>query len=221
RVLAPFTRHIVSHIRYRADQQGPTDTAVFDVTIMDESGRHLVEIADYVVRRVPDPASVTAGDPPVYVEGGSETGRGLRAGTTSETGSADSVAIPPSTGLDVLATIVSNPEVSRIVVSPRPIEALIASANRPPMTEDDGVAVAIPTATGMVMLATIVSKPEVSRIVVSPRPIEALIASANRPPMTEDDGVAPDADPIREDSGVRFARPDLATPYVAPANDVE
>src|SRR5690606_12158044 len=92
RVLAPFTRHIVSHIRYRADQQGPTDTAVFDVTMMDESGRHLVEIADYVVRRVPDPASVTAGDPPVYVEGGSETGRGLRAGTTSETGSADSVA---------------------------------------------------------------------------------------------------------------------------------
>lgn len=56
-VRAPLPARFYSHLRYPPDAPGEIVTA--DVTLLDESGRELVSISDFVLRRV-DPEAITA-----------------------------------------------------------------------------------------------------------------------------------------------------------------
>ena len=51
RVFAPLTARLFSHIRYRADENGGDNLAVYDVTILDEQGRVAVDIQDFTMIR--------------------------------------------------------------------------------------------------------------------------------------------------------------------------
>lgn len=52
RVYAPLTPVLYTHLRHRPDAAANQQTATFDVTLMDESGRVLVEVNSFTVRRV-------------------------------------------------------------------------------------------------------------------------------------------------------------------------
>lgn len=52
RISAPLPQKIYSYIRYTEKNQSRTETLKFDITIMDEQGRGLVEIEEYTLRKV-------------------------------------------------------------------------------------------------------------------------------------------------------------------------
>lgn len=53
---APLQPRIFSHVTYRADEGGDGETIAFDILLMDEQGRVLVEIERFAQKRVNDPA---------------------------------------------------------------------------------------------------------------------------------------------------------------------
>lgn len=56
RILADLPAHILSHIRYRGDNASNGELAVYDITVMDEQGRVLVDIEEFTMIRVRDKA---------------------------------------------------------------------------------------------------------------------------------------------------------------------
>ena len=52
RISAPLPQKIYSYIRYAENNQPSTETLKFDITIIDEQGRELVEIEEYTLRKV-------------------------------------------------------------------------------------------------------------------------------------------------------------------------
>ena len=90
---APLPQQVYSHIVYRSEPNGDSETAVFDVTIMDQSGQVLVEIENFVMRRVEkaslgattaEPATAAANNQPATVA--SPLAQTIAAGITPEEG---------------------------------------------------------------------------------------------------------------------------------------
>ncbi|RFU37734.1 SDR family NAD(P)-dependent oxidoreductase, partial [Actinomadura logoneensis] len=54
RLHRPLTRRVFSHHRYAADDRPENETRTADITLHDEDGRVLVEIGDFVLKRVAD-----------------------------------------------------------------------------------------------------------------------------------------------------------------------
>ncbi len=56
RILADLPPHILSHIRYKGDNGSNGDLAAYDISVMDEQGRVLVDIEEFLMIRVRDKA---------------------------------------------------------------------------------------------------------------------------------------------------------------------
>jgi acyl transferase domain-containing protein len=56
RINAPLPQKLYSYIRYKGDGLKSKEALVYDLTIMDEEGRELVEIQEYTLRKITNPA---------------------------------------------------------------------------------------------------------------------------------------------------------------------
>jgi hypothetical protein len=57
--------HWFSHVRFRADDSSPGDIVVFDVTIMDPSGRELARFDEFMLKNVSNASSISQATPPI------------------------------------------------------------------------------------------------------------------------------------------------------------
>jgi acyl transferase domain-containing protein/thioesterase domain-containing protein/acyl carrier protein len=57
----PLPRKCYAHIRVTGDSSSDNNIRTFDISILDESGRLLVEISDYTIRQIRDPAVLDRG----------------------------------------------------------------------------------------------------------------------------------------------------------------
>ncbi len=131
RVFGPLTAKLHSHIRFRADDSGSNDLAYYDVTVLDEHGRVVVDIVDFTMIRVRDKALLARGtqsDAPARSEATPAKPRatannvlavGLRDGILSDEGA------------EVLQRVLNWGAGPQIVVSPQDLIALMAQLRAP------------------------------------------------------------------------------------------
>ncbi len=131
RMFAPLPRVVYSHVRRRSTTGGK-QTATFDVTMMDERGAVVVEISDFVMRRVRD-AAVMAGP--------SESVPHATANRVLEVGLKDGIA--PAEGIEALRRVLGETSLPQVIVSSQDLHALIATLHASPAAASpDGAATA-------------------------------------------------------------------------------
>jgi acyl transferase domain-containing protein/thioesterase domain-containing protein/acyl carrier protein len=119
---APLTPTVVSHIRYRDAGAHAKLMAVFDVTVADENGRVLAEIAEFTMMRVRD-----AGLLPQKTD----------AATSGRTASHDAAhvqrldAILPEEGLKVIDALLAGHARPQVIISPSNLDAALARLRAP------------------------------------------------------------------------------------------
>ncbi|HVU49084.1 MAG TPA: polyketide synthase dehydratase domain-containing protein, partial [Polyangia bacterium] len=162
RLHAPLPRRLSSHVRLRAS--GAKDLPTFDVVLLDESGRTLVDIAGFVMKRVADRgalAGAALGPKPEAAprESGAEgLATALREAAFRE-------GILPAEGLEALERIVAarlGPHVIASSLDLREWISATARANQPvatPAAASDADATAVAAA----------QRPQVSTTFLAPR----------------------------------------------------
>lgn len=120
-------QRVFSHVRYQGAQTGAADGVMTaEVTICDPDGRVLVEISDFMLRRIdPDAVSgaLTADAPAPAAAGPSGAGNASGAGGPGD-------AISPEEGVEALRRLLATDLGPQVVVSATPVAALRARARR-------------------------------------------------------------------------------------------
>ena len=132
RMFAPLPRRVRSHVRLVPSDFDPREFAVFDVTITDDVGRVLVDISEFVMKRVTDigplqDAKVRAGarhsharfDPPASAAQPAALARWMEG------------AIRSDEGMEAIERIVGGPALPEVYATPRPVGTLLAEMRRP------------------------------------------------------------------------------------------
>ncbi len=124
-------RRIYSHVRHNKDGRNHQEVPAFDVTIMDENGRSLVEISEFMLKRVSYESMVNGKK------------RNSGGGGTAVSGDAEpsllqlalTDGIAPVEGMEALRRILSNKVPPQIIVSSLDLQALVDQADS---EQDDG-----------------------------------------------------------------------------------
>ncbi len=119
---APLTPTVVSHIRYRDAGAHAKLMAVFDVTVADENGRVLAEIAEFTMMRVRD-----AGLLPQKAEAAA-SGR-VTSNDAAHLQRWD--AILPEEGLKVIDALLAGHARPQVIISPSNLDAALARLRAP------------------------------------------------------------------------------------------
>ncbi|HEX9729018.1 MAG TPA: SDR family NAD(P)-dependent oxidoreductase [Gemmatimonadales bacterium] len=134
-------RKLYSHIRYRASSEDARDVAVFDVTLMDETGAEVVAINEFMMQRVVDKTFTV-------VQPGSPDGDAESHGTSDEAlERALELGIDAREGVAVFERILASSTGPQVLVSPypyaylrdrltAPLGATVAPAARQTFEED-------------------------------------------------------------------------------------
>ncbi|WP_447930839.1 type I polyketide synthase [Sphingopyxis fribergensis] len=117
---APLTPSIVSHIRYRQSGAHATLMAVFDVTIADENGRVLAEIAEFTMMRVRDTGLLPHRDNLPIAR---SDGKGAPLERVD--------AILPEEGLKIIEALLQGQRRPQIIISPSHIDTALARLRAP------------------------------------------------------------------------------------------
>ena len=133
RVLArgPLPRRVTSHIRHREDHRSGRDFAIFDVTLCDEAGLPIVEIEEFMLKRIADPAALAAETAPPS-EAVVAAVAGAAHGETNPLLASLHEAIRPAEGFAALERILAAGAFAQIAVSPQPLAAWIAKLTAAP-----------------------------------------------------------------------------------------
>lgn len=117
---APLTPSVVSHIRHRSGAHANV-MAVFDVTIADQNGRVLAEIAEFTMMRVRDTGLLPQG------------GNGAASSSREATGAlAERVnAILPEEGIKVIEALLHGHARPQVIISPSDIDAALTQLRAP------------------------------------------------------------------------------------------
>ncbi|HEU4407577.1 MAG TPA: SDR family NAD(P)-dependent oxidoreductase [Polyangiaceae bacterium] len=123
-IKAPLQRRIYSYARYREENDPTRETITFDIVLMDEQGRGLVEIEGFSQKRVNDPgaeirALADAASGPAPEAGDPAAGRG-----------GDGGEIAPAEGVEAFARVLAAGAGPQIVVSVRDLAASIEQSDR-------------------------------------------------------------------------------------------
>jgi len=119
---APLTPTVVSHIRYRDAGAHAKLMAVFDVTVADEHGRVLAEIAEFTMMRVRDAGLLPLkGDAPFSARIANNDAAHLRR--------AD--AILPEEGLKVINALLEGHARPHVIISPSDLNGALARLRAP------------------------------------------------------------------------------------------
>jgi acyl carrier protein len=142
-VIGGLPAKVRSHVRLKESSE---DLAVYDVTVYDEAGKALVDIGDFVMRRVEDRAVMTevaAASTAGSIEArpddhsGPEAPKGGTANPILELGLEQGIS--PEEGMGALDRVLAAPMTSQIIVSSQDLDALIEStrASEPWEQEQD------------------------------------------------------------------------------------
>ena len=119
---APLPQRIFSWLRNRGVNRAAADFASFDVTITDATGRVLLEIEDYTIKRLAEPPDFTLRAPPSRGEVEFEAAVGT--GNEKDLSPAERQlrrnferGIRAEEGAEALMRVLARPELSQIVVS--------------------------------------------------------------------------------------------------------
>ncbi|WP_420643165.1 SDR family NAD(P)-dependent oxidoreductase [Candidatus Leptofilum sp.] len=130
-VHGPLPRRIYSHVRHNKDGRNHQEVPAFDVTIMDENGRSLVEIDEFMLKRVSYEAMIAGTK---QDRGGSGTAVAADAEPTLlQLALTDGIA--PAEGMEALRRILSNKVPPQIIVTSLDLQGLVDQANS---EQDDG-----------------------------------------------------------------------------------
>ncbi|MCA9916753.1 MAG: SDR family NAD(P)-dependent oxidoreductase [Anaerolineales bacterium] len=124
RVLGALPRHILSHVRFSKNGRHNPEIPAFDVTIMDENGRVLVEIQEFMLKRVSYQTLL-------HDDKRDKRGRETAVAPENETSLlqlALTDGIAPAEGILALQRILSNPVPPQIIVSSLNLQALVNQA---------------------------------------------------------------------------------------------
>lgn len=141
--LAPLPTKVRSHVRLKESSE---ELAVYDVTVYDEKGEALVDIQEFVMRRVEDRAvmsEIASASSAGSIEArpddkaGPDAGRSGTANPILELGLEQGIA--PDEGMGALDRVLAAPMTSQIIVSSQDLDALIEStrASEPWERQDD------------------------------------------------------------------------------------
>ncbi|VAW36163.1 Polyketide synthase modules and related proteins [hydrothermal vent metagenome] len=125
-------RRIYSHVRHNKDGRNHQEVPAFDVTIMDENGRSLVEINEFMLKRV---------SYETMIGGGKKNGAGKTAvahdsePTLLQLALTDGIA--PSEGMEALRRILSNPVPPQMIVTSLDLHGLVAQADSEQAADDE------------------------------------------------------------------------------------
>ncbi|MEO5589860.1 MAG: SDR family NAD(P)-dependent oxidoreductase, partial [Gemmatimonadaceae bacterium] len=128
---APLESRLFSHIRRKESDFDPSDIAMFDVSIMDESGTELVSVTDFMMTRIADKNQLE-GD--VRRAPAKRSQRRLSMLEDAPEVAGLENAIRPAEGMDAIERVLRADGASRIVVSPEPLAALLARLAAPVVT---------------------------------------------------------------------------------------
>ncbi|MBO9695041.1 MAG: SDR family NAD(P)-dependent oxidoreductase [Sphingopyxis sp.] len=117
---APLTAAMVSHIRYRQAGAHAKAMAVFDVTIADENGRVLAEVAEFTMMRVRDSGLLPQGGNPSSTNHETTAAPIERANT-----------ILPEEGIRVIEALLRGHARPQVIISPSDIDAVLARLRAP------------------------------------------------------------------------------------------
>jgi len=121
----PFTRRIFVHTRSRGLASNRSETPSFDLVLMDEKGRVLVEIEEFSLKRVNDVGAVyktlaSRRAEPVAAVGSRAGGENIYQQILRQE------AISPEEGVEVFRRVLGSSGMPQLVVSTRDVEALLA-----------------------------------------------------------------------------------------------
>lgn len=129
-LLAPLPADILSHIRYLGDGGSQGELAVYDITVMDERAKVLVEIEDFTMIRVRDKAvlsnqAATPMGPPVrpLAQPKAPANDLLLAGLSQ--------GILPAEGAEALGRIFAANHAPQVIVSSQDLAAILAPRSKP------------------------------------------------------------------------------------------
>jgi acyl transferase domain-containing protein len=125
RIFAPLAPRVFSHVRLRAEDTLPGEMALFDVDVLDASGRMLVAIERFTMLRLRD-ISLFAEVPRAShapVRSRAVANNQLAAGMREGIGTAD--------GLDALWRVLSQTSLPQVVVSPQHLDTMVAALRKP------------------------------------------------------------------------------------------
>jgi len=134
RMNAPLPAKLFSHIKVRDENVIQKGIGVFDVTILDEDGLEIVEISDFVVRRITDIAKMLGDVGSVAarsqrIEQGSGGGSSQRDAISEVVRARLEQGITPAEGGDAFCRILSGGVSPQIIVCSQDVNALIDAAN--------------------------------------------------------------------------------------------
>jgi acyl carrier protein len=127
RVLArgPLPRRVTSHVRHREDHRAGRDFAIFDVTLFDAAGLPVVEIEEFMLKRIANHAALASEPAPAPGEATPlATAVATRASANPLLENLHE-AIRPHEGLAALERILAAGAFPQIAVSPQPLLAWI------------------------------------------------------------------------------------------------
>jgi thioesterase domain-containing protein/NAD(P)-dependent dehydrogenase (short-subunit alcohol dehydrogenase family)/acyl carrier protein len=137
RVFAPLTARLSSHVRYRKDENGGDDLALYDVTILDEQGRVAVDIEGFTMIRVRDKSLLArVGNP----TGSAHTAAKPRATANNILAVGLRDGILSSEGAEVLTRVLAWGGGPQVAVSPQDLVTLLAQLRLPAQTSGDASA---------------------------------------------------------------------------------
>jgi acyl transferase domain-containing protein/thioesterase domain-containing protein/4'-phosphopantetheinyl transferase EntD len=143
RILGPMPARVWSHLRCEPDTSVSQETASFQVTIMDDSGRVAMEVEGLVVKRL----ASTAGFDFERRPAGEIAGRDLPATASTRLFlQAYEAGIRPAEGMQVLEKALASDAPTRVVVSPVSLKRLLRkTAQAASVPTDSGVRFSRPT----------------------------------------------------------------------------
>jgi phthiocerol/phenolphthiocerol synthesis type-I polyketide synthase E len=121
RMYAPLPSALHSHVRRRTGTDAK-ETATFDISLLDERGTVVVEISEFVMRRVRDAALMSAPS--------ESRPQAATANRVLEVGLKEGIA--PAEGIEALRRILGGSPLPQVIVSSQDLHALIATLQAPP-----------------------------------------------------------------------------------------
>lgn len=132
RILAPLPVNILSHIRYRGDNGSSGDLALYDITVMDEQGRVLVDIEEFTMIRVRDKALLAGGGAAAPTHHVTPSTARPKAVANELLALGLTQGILSAEGAQALQRILAAGAGPQVVVSPQDLKAVLAPLHQPP-----------------------------------------------------------------------------------------
>ena len=123
---APLPAQIFSHIRYLGDAGSAGQLALYDVTVMDEQGRVLVDIEEFTMIRVRDKAVLSGLGSSASAQPATPLVTGPKAVANQLLMGCPEGGIAPAEGAEALSRILASGAGPQVVVSPQDLEAVLA-----------------------------------------------------------------------------------------------